>query len=212
LQVIAKQNGGIVSARKAGVRIATGDYIMFVDGDDWLNYDMLESLVATLNSTNQIVDIVSTNMYRQEEDGSFFIQQQNYNNNICEGKTYFELIMRDKVNHHMFPKLYRREFVLSAGYLDYPEVTMAEDLMTNSLFGIHNPKVLFSNSTNYYYRYNATSVMRSGDNVLLSQIFTLKKMEEYFKKHNVYNEIIELLDYQWFSYVFTYTHTTFITI
>ena len=42
IKVVHKNNGGLVSARKAGIEIASGEYICFVDGDDFVQYDMLE--------------------------------------------------------------------------------------------------------------------------------------------------------------------------
>ena len=44
--VIHKENGGLTSTRKAGVNIATGKYIGFVDGDDWIDEDMYEEKSA----------------------------------------------------------------------------------------------------------------------------------------------------------------------
>ena len=41
IRVIAKPNGGLVSARKAGLNTATGKYVFYVDGDDWINSDCI---------------------------------------------------------------------------------------------------------------------------------------------------------------------------
>lgn len=46
IKVIHKQNGGVVSARKAGTAASTGDYILSVDGDDWIEKDRIEMLVV----------------------------------------------------------------------------------------------------------------------------------------------------------------------
>ena len=48
IKVLHKQNGGLVSARKAGVRLATGDYILNVDGDDWIDKDRILNAVEIL--------------------------------------------------------------------------------------------------------------------------------------------------------------------
>lgn len=47
VKVIHKDNGRAASARNAGLRIATGDYIAFVDADDWISPDMYEKMLAT---------------------------------------------------------------------------------------------------------------------------------------------------------------------
>ena len=45
IKVIHKENGGLTSARNAGLSVAKGDWIMHVDGDDWIEPDMIESLI-----------------------------------------------------------------------------------------------------------------------------------------------------------------------
>lgn len=52
IHVIHKKNGGISSARNAGLDIATGDYVVFVDGDDYLEMDMYEKMVAQLQHSS----------------------------------------------------------------------------------------------------------------------------------------------------------------
>lgn len=56
--VIHKQNGGLVSARKAGLRIATGEYIGYVDGDDWIEPDLYEKMLDYMMQYG--VDMVET--------------------------------------------------------------------------------------------------------------------------------------------------------
>ena len=57
IKIINKPNGGLSSARNTGLRLATGDYILFVDGDDWIEENTLEILVETLRK-NGGADIV----------------------------------------------------------------------------------------------------------------------------------------------------------
>lgn len=61
IKVIHKENGGLSSARNAGLDIATGDYIAFVDSDDWLELDMYEVLVSAISETNS--DIATCDPY-----------------------------------------------------------------------------------------------------------------------------------------------------
>lgn len=56
VKVIHKENGGQASARNAGLEIATGDYISFIDSDDWIDKDMYEELLRVAKSTD--ADIV----------------------------------------------------------------------------------------------------------------------------------------------------------
>ena len=198
-----KQNGGIISARKYGLERTNCEYVMFVDGDDWLNENMLNSFAKELLLYSR-ADIVSSNLLRQEPDGSFIIQKNNCEKSILKNDEYFNAIMSDKAIHHMFPKLYKKEFLIMADYMNYPNITMAEDLLTNSFLGLHNPYVILINQPNYYYRYNIASVSRSGNNGLLKQIETLEYIKKYLEDLNVFDKYKDLYEYQWFSYFYTY--------
>ena len=63
IKVIHKPNNGLVSARKAGLEIATGDYIGYVDGDDWIEEDMYTNMMNVVN--HQEVDMVISGFKKQ---------------------------------------------------------------------------------------------------------------------------------------------------
>ena len=51
VKVIHKENGGVSSARNTGLQQAKGKWIMYVDGDDWIEPDMIESLIEAAKAT-----------------------------------------------------------------------------------------------------------------------------------------------------------------
>lgn len=61
VRVIHKKNGGAVSARKAGLREAKGEYVTCIDGDDWLESEMYERMLQKLEKEN--VDVVMCGRY-----------------------------------------------------------------------------------------------------------------------------------------------------
>lgn len=75
--VIHKSNGGVVSARKAGIEVATGEYIGFVDGDDWIDNCMYEVLAKHMED----VELVCSGYCKVFENGTTFIHDA-----IPEGK------------------------------------------------------------------------------------------------------------------------------
>ncbi len=73
IKVIHKENGGLVSARKAGAEMATGDYILNVDGDDWIEQDRIEHAVCAIK--RDPVDIVYLDgISKDRQSGSFCIK------------------------------------------------------------------------------------------------------------------------------------------
>lgn len=203
-KLINKENGGIVSARKKGLEEATGDYIFFMDGDDWMNKDCISNLASSIKDNE---DIVVSDLYYQVKDKSFIVYPNTHAEEFSDLE-YFNAIMLDKIFHFLFPRLFKKSFLLDAGYLDYKEVSMAEDLMTNALVGLKKPRVRFSKTVNYYYRFNDSSMTRKGSMKLLEQIKTLEYLTEEFKKKNCDKEMMDKLIYQWFSYLHAYVYPT----
>lgn len=66
IRIIDKKNEGLIEARKSGLDVANGEYILFVDGDDWLELDALEKLYN--NAINNNSDIVIYNAYNSYDN------------------------------------------------------------------------------------------------------------------------------------------------
>lgn len=82
VQVIQNEiNCGAGMSRSIGVENATGEYVIFLDGDDWLNSDFIKSLVEGAEKTD--ADIVSGGIVIRRLDGSY--DATSYGNTICEG-------------------------------------------------------------------------------------------------------------------------------
>ena len=58
MRVIHKPNGGLVSARNAGIFAAKGDYITYVDGDDWIKPNLLQFVYDRIAESSAPVDMV----------------------------------------------------------------------------------------------------------------------------------------------------------
>ncbi len=104
IKVLHKKNGGLVSARQEGTKLATGEYIVFVDGDDWIDVDMYEKLY--LLSRIYSTDIVISGIIREKNEG------QKYDSNIlCEGY-YDKEMLKSNVYPHMMFDLEKRSYYI----------------------------------------------------------------------------------------------------
>jgi glycosyltransferase involved in cell wall biosynthesis len=69
-KIITKENGGVSSARNRGLKEATGEYVMFLDGDDYITENLVERIYGELESRNVVVDAVCWGYSTVDEYGT----------------------------------------------------------------------------------------------------------------------------------------------
>ena len=95
VRVIHKENGGVVSARKAGLSVAVGKYAGYVDGDDWIDKHMYEHMVNAMEKYN--CDMVMCDV--EHENKSVPLSSGSTHINISGG--YYN---REQLKNSVFPK------------------------------------------------------------------------------------------------------------
>lgn len=110
IRVIHKKNGGLSDARNAGLEIATGEYIGFVDSDDWIHKDMYSILYNIMMKKQcDIVECNATKIYDiiNDKDINFKYRFFNYTKeNAIE-----ELISEKTIQQTVWNKLYKKELI-----------------------------------------------------------------------------------------------------
>jgi len=164
IKVIHKENGGLSDARNAGLDIAAGEYISFVDSDDWILPTMFENMLQIMQKEN--ADIVACNIRSCYED----------HEDVWGCKEYFsgnsEQILDMLFSDTTYPvsawnKLYKRE---CWGNLRFPVGKICEDAFTTYQL-VHNAGRIVQIPEAYYcYRIRPQSIMTSA--------FSNKRMDE----------------------------------
>ena len=134
ITVIHKENGGLVSARQAGIKLAKGDYIFNLDGDDALLPDALESAYAIINKTG--ADIVSFS-YRTCINGEIgdvvedLAEEGLYNKAEIEKCIYPNLLSNKNMGHlfyFLWGRAIKRELIFNHQLNVNPAISLGEDL------------------------------------------------------------------------------------
>ncbi len=165
IKVIHKQNGGVSSARLAGVQEATGDYVLFVDADDWIREDCVEKISFELVK-NSFPDVIVYGHYRLSEDETIEkfpnIPTGYYSAERINKTIYPNLIQNDRSGYFppaVWGKAFRRELILDNMISD-KEAVIGED-MACIVPTIYRAKSLYvMHECLYYYRYNECSVTK----------------------------------------------------
>lgn len=115
--VIHKENGGLADARNAGMDISTGDYIGFVDSDDYIDEDFYEILVDNLHKYN--ADVSCCRYSNVWEDGKKELIGNDESINVYEGtEALKEYLYGKTMDPFSVNKLYKAELLGNATYLD----------------------------------------------------------------------------------------------
>lgn len=184
-KIINKDNEGIIEARKSGLNIAKGEYIFFVDGDDWIKENALELFYNKANYED--ADIVISNAIKiYENDNEFFslynIEKENeLKNNPIK---YFLL---DDILPSMNSKLIKRDFIIY-NHIVFPEgVSYGEDMATSLSCLLYKPKLSFIKEGLYYYFQRDDSISKIPGNAIKHIIATLQFIKNQLEEKNLFN-------------------------
>ncbi|MCI9128043.1 MAG: glycosyltransferase family 2 protein [Eubacterium sp.] len=166
IKVIHKKNGGLVSARKAGLAIASGTYIACVDGDDWLDTDALQQLVNLGINT----DIICFSAWEEYEDGCHGIKKHTISEGLYENpndlnKLYGQMLMNGSffeigILPYQWGKLIKRE-LLTQCQKEVPEyISYAEDAACIYPCLLKAKSIYITNLPLYHYRISPNSMVK----------------------------------------------------
>lgn len=155
IKVIHKKNGGLSSARNAGLDIATADVIGFVDSDDWVEPEMYEKMLSAMKETGAdiaVCDIVFD-----------YLNNATYNNAAALKKAFtvdqteaLKLLLDDKVfRNHVWNKIFSRKVITDK----FPVGVTLEDIYTTIRYFANADKVCYIPFVGYHYIQRIGSIL-----------------------------------------------------
>lgn len=155
VKVIHQKNGGAAAAKNAGLRIATGEYLSFVDSDDWLEPDVFGYMVDILWSEQaDMVQCAFRDAWRNRTEDRVFYTGRT----VTDSDEYLRRLLRDYSCVLLWNKLYRREIFDG---IFFEEGHKIDDEYFIYLGFLKDRKVVFDDRIIYNYRQRASSVMNS---------------------------------------------------
>ena len=186
IKYLKKENGGLSSARNAGIDIATGDYICFVDSDDWLDENFIKDLLEAIKQDN--TDIAICNMTYIYPNGSIKkrtpkIEKKKVVSNI-EGLR--DLFNGDKFKFHAQNKIYKARLFKEIG-IRYPDGKIYEDVFTTYKLFYETRQISYVNKELYFYLQNRPgSILQTRFNNKRFDIFeALDNIESFMVNNNL---------------------------
>ena len=192
VKVVHKENGGLVSARKAGLAVACGEYVGYVDSDDWILPEMYEKLYQFASEYD--VDMVSSGYVYEGGYTSYetdTVEEGEYSGakkkELLE-KCIFNMDEQDLgIRGSLCCKLFRRS-ILNDVQMRIPEsISYSEDKLCVLTFMLYCRSVYITKECYYHYVMNTASM-------------TVKPNQDYLSKINeVYGYLCSLYDHPDFT-------------
>ncbi len=211
IKVIHKQNGGLMSAWKAGVREAEGEYIGFVDSDDYIDSNMYSTLIQSAEKNSS--DIALCGLIREygihTEKETFYLESGVYDRKAIEERIFPIAISNGTMlNRGLSPnrvtKIFKRELLLkNLEYCD-ERISLGEDMLPtfSCICDAQNVTVL-ADFNPYHYKIRSDSIMGSYNpnffkqslllNSVLTDIANEKKVYDF--KAQLTNDLLSLAYY-----------------
>lgn len=188
-----KENGGQASARNFALTKATGEYISFVDSDDWVDTNMFKVMLNSAKKSNADIIISKASAIKNSQEVDDELSYYPVNDTI---KNYI-------VNQACpWGKLIKKSLILDND-LFFPNLRAYEDVAVVPSFALFSRNIVELNEKFYYYLIRTGSTMNQTKySAKLEQIFlSLTHLEDIFKKEEKYNEYIQELEYLYIEHL-----------
>ena len=195
IKVIHKQNGGLSDARNAGIEATTGDYLMFIDSDDYISVDMVRLLLHA--ACKEHAEVVACGYYITQENGqsSYFPKPKSYEAFTPEraiadafsSPSYCEISACNKMfSARLFKDLDMR----------FPVGKLHEDTFMIYQILFHASKTVFIDKPLYYYVQTSNSIMRSEFDKRHLDVYEALEQAKEFAKKNALHIQMQLESYE----------------
>lgn len=181
IKVISKANGGLSDARNTGLKYVSGQYVSFIDSDDWIDVEYYEHLMYLLEYNN--ADIAVAGM-RKVRNGKF---SENTNSNFVTDD-FIEKI-ENLPNGSVCDKLFKVSLFEN---IEFPIGRFYEDNIVLVKVMHKSNVVAFSNFVSYYYFLNQSSICNTKNDTVVKKreedrLFFLQEILSFVKEQNCQN-------------------------
>lgn len=165
VRVLHKKNEGVSCARRDGLQMAEGDYIVFVDADDWIDEDFLELGVCCLEK--EAADMVITGCIIEDNNGTHMVKNKImsgiYNREDMERKIFPDMLYYGEfyefgIMPYFWNKFYKKQLIVSCHTCLDTDIYDGEDAAVVYPCLLKAEKIVILDDAGYHYRIHSESV------------------------------------------------------
>ena len=182
ITVIHKKNGGLSSARNAGLRVATGDFLVYIDSDDYVRRDYISLLYSVIAEDN--TDMVACCARKVATDQDFTVNNEHdYEHYIYDHDTALLKMVGMQMPIYAHSKMYKTCLAKTA---TFPEGRLYEDISYNWQLIKNINRVSYITDDPYFYRQRKGSIV--------NQEFKHGRMDQLYFSEDIYIDVLKYGD------------------
>ena len=201
IKIYMQSHSGVVVARKKGIINSSGEYICFVDADDFVKNTLIENLLNEMRKC----DIVCAGVLKEDKYGNTIAKMNDilkgvYNDEkqlkyIEDNMIYVNNVKKDGILPYMVAKMYKSTIAKNIVSILPEDIYIYEDRLFNWIYLLNSKGgVSIIEDKQYIYRYNKKSVMNTNDDYFmmnLNKVYIAAR--NYFEIKNVSKLVIDKL-------------------
>ena len=183
IRAFTKENGGIATVRNYGLAKATGEYIGFVDSDDYVEKDMFEKLYELAKETD--CDVACCNYFLTFEDHEEPREEYPYQGTKEMLTRFFGILWN---------KIYKKSFLDSLDF-SFPDHRRYEDSFYLTHMAYHAPKMAWRKEPLIHYVQRSNSMTNTHNKMTLDAVYMLEHLKNYFYEKGAFDTYRDEIEY-----------------
>lgn len=171
IQVIHKENGGLSDARNVGLEVARGEYVFFVDSDDYISFQMYTEVLPIIQKYHPDVITFDGRVFNESQKTShirntnLIVHAKKNSNILVTGKDFIRNEIRQTNNFHcvVWLNIYRREYLLTNNFYFIKGILHEDEAWTPRVI-LTAESIYYTSSVLYYYRKREGSITTESRN------------------------------------------------
>lgn len=162
IQVIHQKNSGLAAARNVGIELAKGEYISFIDSDDFVELNFIERLYTEIKKYGVKIAVCEYNRLVEEEGLFYFHTHEPYSKLMTASEYIDEIFLTISFSFvTAWTKLFKTDIFNGEFTVRFPEGKFAEDKYVSYLLAIKSQEIIYIHEPNYCYRQRLGSITQS---------------------------------------------------
>lgn len=185
VRIIHQQNKGVSAARNTGLQCASGEYVMFVDGDDWVDSDYVSYFLTLVNENGSLIGMNKNNY----STGKIITNEDRY---AVKAETAIEWIYSDELFVAVWNKIYSRRLLVDNNISFDPTIWYGEGMLFNIQCLQYVDTVAIGEKSVYHQTFNPDSAMRKFN--LKSNLCGIKSLDV---QKSIWKKVTPAIEKEW---------------